>query len=397
MNKSVRIAFGTFLLLIMVLTYLEASEPEPINWNTSYLETDKIALGSYVLYDSWNNEMPGRLEKINIPPFEFLDDKPRGTYFFLNDYLNFDDAELKKLLAWVEEGNTLFMAASYYSENLLDTLQLETSTRIPGQDFTSQPYLQLTNINLKQEDPYQFSHEADLEYFSSIDTLDHSILGVADHESFKDVKQAHPNFLRSTWGNGRIFIHSFPQAFSNYFLLNGQNYTYAGGVLAYLKSDETIYWDSYYKSGKSFYSSPLYMLLSNRALKWAYYFLLLGSVLFILFEGKRKQRPVPVVEPLKNQTLEYAKTVGDLYLEEKQYKALGMKKIDHFNDYIRNRYRITSSWQDENFYKELAEKSNHTEEDTRRLYSSFKKIIAKEEITKDEFRNLNAHIESFKQ
>lgn len=396
MDKSAKIAFGALLLLVLVLTYLEASEPEPVNWNPSYLETDKIALGSYVFYDSWQNVPNSNLEKVTIPPFEFLDENLPGTYFFLNNYLNFDDAELKKLLRWVEEGNTVFLAASYYSENLLDTLKLKTSTRIPGENFTSQPYLQLTNKNFRQEEPYHFSHDVNLEYFSRLDTLEHTVLGVAGLHEFEEPTDAFPVFLRTGWGNGRIFIHSFPQAFSNYFLLSNENYSYAASLLAYLEDDGSVYWDRYYKSGKTFYSSPLYMLLSNKALKWAYYFLLIGSVLFIIFEGKRKQRPVPVVEPLKNQTLEYAKTVGDLYLEKKQYRELALKKIDHFNDYIRNRYRIATSWQDEKFYRELAEKSDHTEEETRQLYGTFKTITAKAEITKDEFRELNEKIDSFK-
>src|SRR5690606_19521843 len=115
MRNSGKFIFGAFLLLVLFLTYLEASEPEPVNWNPSYMETDKIDLGSYVFYE-WSEEaFSGEIEKIKVPPFEFLSGQQQGTYFFLNNYLNFDDAELDKLLTWVEEGNTLFLSSGYYS------------------------------------------------------------------------------------------------------------------------------------------------------------------------------------------------------------------------------------------------------------------------------------------
>jgi hypothetical protein len=113
--------------------------------------------------------------------------------------------------------------------------------------------------------------------------------------------------------------------------------------MAYMDPGATVYWDKYYKSGKTFYTSSLYILLGNKALKWAYYFLLAGAVLFIIFQGKRKQRAVPVVTPLKNQTYEYSRTIADLYVEQKKYKALAEKKIEHFYDHIRRHYRIDTS------------------------------------------------------
>lgn len=396
MTRGGKFALGLILLAVLLLTYLEASEPDPVNWNPSYLETDRIALGSFVFYDSWQGT-GANLEKVNVPPYEFLDSGPEGTYFFLNNYLNFDDAEVKKLLSWVEKGNKLFLAAGYFSENLLDTLQLETSTRIPGGDFTSRPYLNLVNTNLQHSQPYRFEHDVNLEFFRSIDTTNHTVLGVGSLKEFREPQEAFPVFLHSEWGDGEIYIHSFPEAFSNYFLLKERNYGYAERVLAYLNKDETIYWDRYYKTGKSFHTSPLYILLNDKALKWAYYFVLLGAVLFIIFEGKRKQRPVPVVEPLKNQTYEYSRTIADLYLEQKKFKALALKKIEHFYDYIRTRYRIFTAWKDEKTIQELSEKSGHSMEEIRKLQAFFSELSQRAEISKEELQELNEKIDSYKQ
>lgn len=395
MRSSGKLIFGGFLLLVLFLTYLEASEPEPVNWNPSYMETDKIALGSFVFFELWEKAFPEEIEKTNVPPYEFLTGEQEGTYFFLNNYLNFDDAELEKLLAWVEEGNTLFLSSGYYSENLLDTLNLEVATRVPGLDFTSMPSLGLVHPELNPGTQYVFDHETELRYFSKIDSID-TVLGIADLSEINDPTKAFPNFIRTGFGNGNIYLHTTPEAFSNYFLLKEENFRYIENVMGYIDPEARMYWDKYYKSGKSFYTSSLYILLGNKALKWAYYFVIAGAVLFIIFEGKRKQRAVPVVEPLKNQTYEYSKTISDLYIEQKKYKSLAEKKIEHFYDHIRRHYRLDTTVINEKFYVDLAAKSNNRLEETKQLFGFLRDVLQKTEISNVELQELNHKINSYK-
>ena len=396
MRNSGKIAFGAMLLLVLLLTYLEASEPDPVNWNPSYLETDKIPLGTFVFYESWKSASHSEIQNIGIPPFEFLATARDGTYFFLNNALGFDDSELKKLLSWVEKGNTLFLSAGNFSENLLDTLQLKTATRIPTGDLTSRPRFNLVHPDLKRPENYIYEQEMPLVYFSKIDTLSHTILGVSQLSDFKDPATAFPNFLMTDWGNGKIFIHSMPQAFGNYFLLSDTGYQYSRDVMAYLDQNSTVYWDHYYKTGKTFYSSPLYILMRSKSLKWAYYFLLGGALLFLIFEGKRKQRPVPVVTPLQNQSFEYSRTIANLFLEQKNYKELALKKIEHFYDYIRQKHRIDTTREPQFFIPELAEKSNNNLAETNTIFEMFHDISLKPEISKNELKDLSRSISSYK-
>lgn len=396
MRNSGKFAFGAMLLLVLLLTYLEASEPDPVNWNPSYLETDKIPLGTYVFYESWKNSTKSEIQNVDIPPFEYLPTAQAGTYFFLNNSLGFDDPELKKLLSWVEKGNTLFLSAGSFSENLLDTLQLKTATRIPSGDLTSRPRFNLVNPDLTRPKNYIYEQEMPLVYFSKFDTLSHTILGVSELKNFKDPATAFPNFLKADWGDGRIFIHSMPQAFSNYFLLSGSGYQYVQDAMAYLDQNSPVYWDHYYKTGKTFYTSPLYILMRSKSLKWAYYFLLGGALLFLIFEGKRKQRPVPVVVPLQNQSFEYSRTIANLFLEQKHYKELALKKIEQFYDYIRQKHRIDTNRERQSLITNLAEKSNNTLAETKALFEMFQDISRKTEISKHELKDLNRSISSYK-
>src|SRR5690606_10074433 len=98
MSRLHKIGLGIFLLLVAFLTYIEATEPEPVNWNLSYSSGDKIPMGCFVLHENLVKEFDEVLE-VNLPPYEFLQkNEPEGTYVFINSQLGFDDNELEDLL-----------------------------------------------------------------------------------------------------------------------------------------------------------------------------------------------------------------------------------------------------------------------------------------------------------
>ncbi|HKJ49450.1 MAG TPA: DUF4350 domain-containing protein [Christiangramia sp.] len=393
MNRTYKIALGLFLLLIISLAWLESTEPDPINWTPSYTAKDRIPLGAFVFYDSWKNGKDS-ITEIKQPPYEYINYSPEsGTYFFLNNYINFDDKELEDILDWVSKGNKLFISAYDFGHNLSDTLNLETSSFISSEGFKSRPKLNLVNSDLQFEKPLEFDQDLPAVFFRKIDTTNNIVLGTATFGDKDPVEKI--NFIKTAFGDGEIYLHSTPQAFSNYFLLNDRNYQYSEALLSYL-AGQHILWDAYYKSGKGFFTSPLYILLNNRPLKWAYYFVLISSILFVLFEGKRKQRSIPVVDPPINKSYEFTETISQLYLEQKKFHELGLKKIALFKEYIRNHYRLDPSHINAQFYKDLAFKSENTIEDTEALFEQIFNFQEQQENDKDEFFELSKNINTFK-
>ncbi|HET7361395.1 MAG TPA: DUF4350 domain-containing protein, partial [Salinimicrobium sp.] len=286
MGKTYKIVLIIFLLLVGLLTYLEASKPAPVNWAPSYSVRDKIPLGGYVLFESIKNE-DFSIKKVKKPPYEFLTaNQPKGTYFFLNDQLLFDDAELDKLLTWISYGNTAFLASDAFGKNLLDTLNLNVGTAVPVEGVSSKPMFNLVQPEFKAEKAYLLDHEVYHSVFIEIDTAKHTVLGVSQLylDSLK-ITNPEINYIKIPFGKGEIYMHTAPKTFSNYFILDGNNFEYVEKALAYLPSKGNLYWDQYYKAGKIFHNSPLYILFNHKALKWAYYFVIFGSILFIIFEG----------------------------------------------------------------------------------------------------------------
>ncbi len=393
MNNTYKIALGLFLLLIISLAWLESTEPEPINWTPSFTAKDKIPLGAFVFYENLKATHEN-IEDINIPPYEYLNSSPgMGTYFFLNNLVTFDKKELEDLLNWVADGNRLFISAYGFGNHLADTLSLETASHISTDGFTSRPKLNLVNSGLQLAKAAEFDHDLPAIYFKEIDTSKTVVLGTAQFEDKEASKKV--NFIKTGFGNGEIFLHTTPQAFSNYFLLKNDNYKYTEALLAYLEGN-TILWDAYYKSGKSFFTSPLYILLNNRALKWAYYFILIASIIFILFEGKRKQRAIPVIDPPANRSFEFTETISSLYLEQQKFHELGLKKIALFMEFIRTHYRLDTSEINEQFYKDLSIKSEKSIEDAKNLFDFLQDFQQNKENNKQDFFQLAKQINTFK-
>lgn len=400
MSKTYKITLGILVLLLLLLTYFEANEPEEVNWNPSYSRLDKIPLGSHVLFENLKDQ-DFQIEEINLPPFEFLQDSTKqGTYFFLNNQLAFDDAELKILFNWIGDGNTAFLIAENFSQNLLDSLNLEMKTATPTEGISSKPLLNLSAKELEAPDAFLYDRETYLQVFSKNDSLNQDVLGVAQLRKDADIITAPEiNFLRDSIGKGAIYLHSFPKAFSNYFLLEENGVEYTARALAYVPGQKRLFWDRYYKAGKSFNTSPLFIILNSKPLRWAYYFIIIGSILYVLFEGKRKQRSIAVVEPLRNQTFDFTRTVAGLHLDRKDYKGITSKKIALFLDYVRTRYRIEAANpkdSNEEFYRRLAALSGNSEKEVEQLWRHMAGLQENPGISKEDLLQLNRGINNFK-
>ncbi len=397
MSRGYKTGFIIFLLLLALLTYLEASEQEPVNWSPSYTAKDKIPLGGFVLFENLKEES-FNLKSTDLPPYDFLNDNAEnGIYFFLNDRLFFDDDELDKLFSWVENGNTAFLSAENFSNNLLDSLGLEIGISIPEKGISSKPEINLVHPELENPRPFSLDREFYNYIFTGIDTLKHTVLGNSRLSSDTvKTKSRDINFLRVPFGDGEFLLHTMPVAFSNYFLLKEQNYRYAQNALAYLPAGENLFWDQYYKSGKIFYTSPLYILLNNRSLKWTYYLVIIGSILFVLFEGKRKQRSIPEIPPLKNQSIHFARTIAGLHLERNDHEKIVTKKINLFLEYIRKEYKLPTGVRDKAFLERLAAHSDHPLRDVIELFVLINMLEKKQEVTWEELLKLNSAINAFK-
>ncbi|OUS02518.1 hypothetical protein A9Q86_03160 [Flavobacteriales bacterium 33_180_T64] len=395
MSKPLKIYIGILALLIIGIIAIDFSTPLPVNWQKTYNETHKIPYGTFIFYEELDVLFPeSQVENINITPYEYFDDYyswedstylTTGTYIIIDDYPNIDNTSAQELLDFASHGNDIFISSNYFPDRLLDSLGFDTQN---DYNFKGKAELSFTNPAFKND---SITIEKGLSniYFSTIDTLYTTVLG---HQKFAD--STYTNFIKAGWGDGNFYIHLQPTVFTNYNLLKKSNKKYASSVMSYL-GDDTIYFDSRNKIGKTLGQSPLRFILSQPALRWAWFFALITTICFMIFNAKRKQRIVNVIEPLRNTTVDFTKTIGNLYYETKDHDNLIEKKITYFLEYIRRVYYLDTQLLDDKFAKNLTLKSGKDAGDVKKLINQIVYLKAKTTCNEGDLLRLNKAIEDF--
>ena len=360
----------------------------------SFVADHKMPYGTYVLREELSELFPNtEVKDIELSPFMKLRDKSvTGTYFFVNDVVNFGEDEFRLLMEFVERGNDVFISTEGAN---VDTLNLETKV-VTTRGFFRSLELKMSNPNLDTV-PQAFNDNLSKLGFTEIDTLNTEVLGtIRLLTSDNSVDREEVNFIRRKHGKGNFYFHLFPFAFTNFNMLKEDRHRYVASALSYIDEDKPILWDTYYKSGKSRITSPMYYVLSSPSLKWAYYVSLIEVLLFIIFQGKRTQRYIPIITPLRNQTLAFSRTLAGMYFEKKDHTGISTQVITYFMDYVRTQLNVSTAIMDDSFYENVAARSGNTIESVQALFKFIKALEEKDIVTQGELQTLNKIIDEFK-
>lgn len=369
MNQSVKIYLIFLVIVIIGVVALDSSTPKPINWSPTYSVNDKIPFGLYVFDQELKGILkPDTLETVNVTPYEFFDDyynydtlvntySTSGTFIAINDYPNIDDQSVQELLYFASQGNNIFLSMKTLPQMLLDSLNLDFRSDF---ELTNNTALWFTNEKLCPE-KYNLVEGLGSNYFSRIDTLNTTILG------YQGTDKAFANYIKVAYKGGDFLLHLQPATFTNYHLLKGNHSEYAEKVLSYIPKGN-IFWYTKDLTNGHISQNPMRFIFSQPALKAAWYLFLLGMIVFILFNAKRKQRIVPVIVPLENTTIEFTKTIGNLYFQEGNHHTIMEKKIIYLLDKIRREYLLDTTNLDEKFVQKLQQKTGKNTEDLKQLF-----------------------------
>lgn len=375
MSKSIKIYMAILVVIFALILLAERDQPKPIDWRPTYGVNDKIPLGLFVL----SKEIKGLLKNQEIKkvdsltPYELLaspynrhtsKEEPivHGTFFSIAEYGLIDSQSITEILHFVSRGNHAFLSMKAFPKALLDSLKVSCTTDFqrPGNDATL-VWLANGKLNSKKHTLTQGTGGG---YFSKIDTLNTTVLGYQANKAQGGQKDI--NFIKVPYQKGAFYLHTQPAAFTNFHLLKADHAQYAQSVLSYLPH-ETLFWYIKGQQNESISDSPLRYILSQPALKWAWYIALIGLLIFIFFNAKRKQRIVPILQPLPNLTVDFTKTIGNLYYQEGDHGNIIDKKIIYFLERVRHEYLIDTSKLDADFIKKLQHKTGKDEKDIKEL------------------------------
>ena len=369
-------------------------KPKPLDWTENFSADSKIPYGAYLVHEYLTHLFPDQtIVENRTPLFENAETPdPAKNWIFMDTGFGLDRYETDILISQIKNGSHVFIAARTYRDAFKDTFKIGTTFNNPLlgggsmlDDDTARVHF--TNPELKKIDGYPYYQSTTQTYFSNIDsTWNATKLGVNEEDQ--------TNFIRINIGEGALFLHSNPTLFTNYFVREKNGTEYVSKALSYLP-DQPVVWDEYYKKANRTGGSVVRYVVSEENLRRAWILSIAGLLLFMLFRAKRKQRIIPEITPPKNSSIEFAKTIGDLYLEKGDHKLIAEKKIRFFYDYIRSNLRLHTDEINEQFKTDIVQRSGIERLQIDALFDIIELITSKDSITQKELKILTDRIDQF--
>ena len=339
------------------------------SWREAYRFQQKEPYDLYALHELLAAR-PAGLELINDSLQTIAELEPDGNdnYIYVGRSMYLDEDDVTALLDFVSAGNNAFLFLEAIPEDLqyhlfssdcfyglgYDQLYNDPSTyrlqdsvsfTLAESDLLSDGLrtCHISNYKPSRRDWRSFSYQA----------LCDEAYGT---ESLGFIEPGGTNFIRHNYGKGGIYVHIEPILFTNYYLVDSSRHQYAEAVLSYANPG-TFYWDEYSRSyrppprqqdpyapdgGRQLLGEnhTLSYMLDQPALAFAWYLLLFGLLLFLLFRAKRKQRVIPIKHPKENASLQYVDTIARLSLQNGNHAQLARRELKVLRHFLQERFQI---------------------------------------------------------
>jgi hypothetical protein len=353
---------------------------------------DKIPYGTRYAFENLSSVFPkADIRTGNQFPILFQSESKEDTaraLIILSPLFAPEPDEMRSIIRYAASGNQVFISALDIEDTVMTMLHQKQRTSL----FFFQDSSEVSILNPNRNEWERFTYPGyDFDnYFDVIDSGYTTVLG-------KNSK-GQANFIRIAYEHGgSIFIHLNPFEFSNFFLLHKSNKTYYDLAFSYIrKQTGVVEWSDYFryrKHPKSF--STLHFILSKRSLRWAFWLTILLFLLMFIVESKRKQRPIGEIQPLRNASEDFIKTVGRLYFQQKNNQNLFAKMVAAFLENVRSTYQLSTSQLNEEFTLRLAFRSGKPVDEIRQMIRFIYELRMKSDVSDRELMDLHEQINQF--
>ena len=403
MKKNLPYILGVlaFIALSVIVVATNKSRPRKMDEHLSFKRKDKIPYGYYCAYKLlpslfpnstiYNDQQgPGYWDSLSLS-------ESNQAVILVAPYFGAEDYELNKLLEFAKQGNHVFIITKTLSSeaksffNINDQVYSDVGFLSDDDSLTVQ--LESPPFSLKKI--YAYPGKAFASIVSNIDSNHTLLLGKS--------KNLYPDFIQFKTGAGSISFHLAPLAFSNYFILHKNNLEYYNKCMSVIPGNVSkIVWNEYYLYKRS-YNNPekepnwLSVLFRYKELKWALLTAMGTILLFVLLGMRRRQRMIPVYARPKNDSLDFAKTLGRLYHDKRDHTDLAKKMGSYFMDHVRSTYKLPTHELDEQFVQNLHFKTVYPIEEIRPIISFINYLEGSPPISEYQLSQFHTQLESFYQ
>jgi hypothetical protein len=377
-----------FMSALLLIIYLVAqyNKPKPVDWAESLNNTYKSPFDTYVVYNRIKDIFPGAaVRTFREPPYNVINDRgvQHGAYLIIGGSVNITEEDYNKLAQYIKNGNEVFIAASDFGQYLRKQLKVETRYNFGSESGTP---IRLLNKAFKN-DWFIIDRGSANGSFSNFDTTRALVLG--------DNKSHNVNYLKYKMGKGALYLNANPLMFSNYSLLQSTGASYASNALSHLQKTNAVIWDEYYTQGRVGDESIMRVFLRYAQLRWAFYIAFFSLLAFVLYEMKRRQRIIPVINPLENATIEFVNVVGQVYYEQRNNSNIAQKKAAYLLENWRSKYNVSTQKLNGELAQAVAQKSGADIDLLNRLITQMTLIRNNNFVSDRELIQFNQNIEQF--
>lgn len=405
MSRAEKMIIAGTVAVVLLILVLDAITPREPNWQPSYTryKTDPYACG--LTYDRLGDLFPQGVSTVRDPIYSTAqerlalgDSAPRVNHVFIDESFELDKLDLQNMLLLVEAGDDVFIAAESFGEQVEDTLhfsaayhwQMPDSLTVKGMQQILRGDTDLVRFTawpLRKAGDFRFARGGFNYYFKSFRVDSVQVLAENERED--------PVLIRMPYGKGWIYICTVPLAFTDYYLLKDGARGFMEDAFNMME-DRPVLWDEYYKSGRPGSSTPLRYILSQPALKWAYWTVIALLLLTVLVYARRRQRAIPVVEPPRNTSRDFADTIGRLYYFRGDHADIARKLVTQFKDETRRKLRLHRTVWDAEMIQEVALRTGISEEELNHANRLMDDYTGAEHVSEEQLLTLNKTLSSLR-
>lgn len=401
MKKLLPYIIGLLVLVLVIYVFVANNDQKNRDVSTRITldKRDKNPYGAFVFHESLKKFFPNADFGINY-------NYPGDDQFFQDTLLNKlyvihqaefypQDYEIDDLIAFIDQGNSVFISTFVYNEQLSRFTGAFARARnyrlYPLGSRASDTMRTILNSTFfNGTNAYTYPGLLMESFFEKTDGTISTILGWGDN--------GEPNLLHLKKGQGNLYIHLSPLSLSNYFLLYDKNIQYFEKIGSlFPASTPVVIWDEYFsrnrsrKNDKGWFSA----IMKNDYFRAGILTALALLLIYTLTEFRRRQRVIPVMDRPKNDSLEFVKTMGLLYYERGDHTNLAHKMSAYFMEHIRSRYKIFTQNPDAEFITLLSYKSGVSESLIKDIVAQINRINNKAIFSDTELIALQKNIETF--
>ena len=338
------------------------------NWAENYDHRGKDPFDLLALHELLDARPEGVLTLLDTVALRGLDTLSGYNYLFIGQYPYYTEPQTTRLLDFVARGGNAFIAAKSLPEALASELFTEDCYDEASEEFGGDealyPTVYLDSVNAYRYPGGDSFHLVNVRYWqvspTPLNFFSENLLcdEAVDYRVLGGVDTVGINFLQISYGEGDFYLHSNPVFFTNWFVLDSLQYRYPEAILEAMGTNP-VAWDEAsrryrrsaaaggpverdYEGGRNLLNGndTLRYIQQNRELAFAWYGVLVGVLLFVIFRGKRRQRIIPMLPGRENSSRRFIDTISRLVYQKGNHTALAQRELANLRFHLNQRFGL---------------------------------------------------------